>query len=318
MSDSRLIVVALGGNAVTREGETGDIPAQFHRTARTVKGLVQLIVNGHRMIITHGNGPQVGQILRRVEIASKEVYPLPLDICVADSQGGMGYMIAQCLSNELRVRGVTKRVISVITTVLVDGQDKAFVSPTKPIGSVMDAAQAQRRRREDHWEIKEVQPGRFRRVVASPKPLAVLEQEAIKTLINDEHLVIACGGGGIPVAEGPTGAHSGVAAVVDKDRATAILARQVRADCILILTAIDKVYLNYGTDQQQALDHITLAQARTYLDEGHFAAGSMGPKIEASIDFLSASTKPDASVVIADTDSLLDAVAGRTGTRITK
>ncbi|MCG3138727.1 MAG: Carbamate kinase 1 [Phycisphaerae bacterium] len=318
MSDSRIIVVALGGNAITKPGTPPDIDAQFIQTRESARALADLLDLGYQLVVTHGNGPQVGNALRRVELAESEVYTLPLEICVADTQGGMGYMIAQCLTNELRRRKKDQCVSCLVTTVQVDRDDPDFQSPSKPIGGYMDVQTATKYREQLGWTIREVRPGQFRRVVASPIPRHILERDAIQTLINTGHLIIACGGGGIPVIQDEQGQYQGIAAVVDKDRASALLATEIEAEMFIILTAVEKVCLNYDRPNQHNVDRLTLAEARHYLEEGQFPPGSMGPKIEAAIYFLEAATHSAAEVLITDLNYLTAALAGRTGTRIVR
>ncbi len=316
MTPGRRIVLALGGNAITKPGAPADIPNQFAQTVLTVQSLAALIESGCHLVITHGNGPQVGKILRRVELAMPEVYPLPLELCVADTQGGMGYMIAQCLMNELRRRGHPQIVTPLVTSVLVDEADPAFLNPTKPIGSFFTAAEAEEFQRVNRWIMREVSSGMFRRVVPSPRPQRIIEIDAITQLTREGQLVVACGGGGIPVIQRTNGDLQGVAAVIDKDLASALLALQVQAHALYILTAVPKVCIHYGKPNQQEFDVLTLEQSETYLAEGHFPPGSMGPKIEAAIQFLRAATDPDAHVLITTPEEVCQAAEGRAGTRI--
>jgi carbamate kinase len=314
----KLLVVALGGNAISKPGASPDIPSQFSTTAETAKSLAGLIEEGHRLVITHGNGPQVGKVLRRVELSVPTVYPLPLEICVADTQGGMGYMIAQCLGNELRRRGLHNRVTSLITTICVDRHDPAFDNPTKPIGGFYDKQAADVLQRDDGWIMTEVLKGQYRRVVPSPAPIDITEKEAIKTLVACGEIVITCGGGGVPVVRGDDGQYEGVAAVIDKDLASALLAKNLAADGMIVLTSVDRVCLNFEQPNQTELDRLTLDEARRHLAAGQFPAGSMGPKIESAVQFLDGSENPDAFVLIAAPQHLRDALHGQTGTRITR
>lgn len=317
-SNSKLLVVALGGNAITLPGSPPDIPNQFRATAVTAKSLADLIDAGHHLVITHGNGPQVGKVLRRVELSVPSVYPLPLEICVADTQGGMGYMIAQCLGNELEQRGHSRTVTCVVTAVCVDSADPAFANPTKPIGGFYDQTQAEKLQRQDGWIMSEVLTGQYRRVVASPQPQKILEVSSIKRLVDAGELIIACGGGGVPVIRDDAGQHRGVAAVIDKDLASALLATELNADGMIILTSVEQVCINFDQPNQSALPHLTLAEARRHQKDGQFPPGSMGPKIEAAISFLETSTKSNAEVLITTPEKLLQALEGRSGTRITK
>lgn len=317
-SNSKLLVVALGGNAITLPGSPPDIPNQFKATAVTAKSLADLIDAGHHLVITHGNGPQVGKVLRRVEMSVPTVYPLPLEICVADTQGGMGYMIAQCLSNELEQRGHPRAVTCLVTTVCVDSADPAFTDPTKPIGSFYDQTQAEELQRRDGWIMSEVRTGQYRRVVASPQPQKILEVSSIKHLVDAGELIIACGGGGVPVIRDDAGQRRGVAAVIDKDLASALLATELDADGMIILTSVEQVCINFDKPNQAALPHLTLAEARRHQADGQFPPGSMGPKIEAAIRFLQAGTKPNAEVLITTPEKLHQALDGQSGTKITR
>ena len=317
-NESKLLVIALGGNAISKPGESPDIPSQFKTTAETAKSLADLMEAGHRIVITHGNGPQVGKVLRRVELSVPTVYPLPLEICVADTQGGMGYMIAQCLGNELHRRGLPGRVTAVVTTICVDRHDPAFDRPTKPIGSFYDKQAADELQRNDGWTMTEVLIGQHRRVVPSPAPIEIMEKEAIKKLVAGGEIVITCGGGGVPVVRNDDGQYEGVAAVIDKDLASALLAREIAADGMIILTSIGKVCLNFEKPNQTELDRLTLDEARRHLAAGQFPPGSMGPKIESAVQFLENSQNPDAFVLIATPEHLREALDGKTGTRITR
>jgi carbamate kinase len=309
-------VVALGGNALCPAGSAGNIPEQFARTRETVVHLADLAERGHRLLITHGNGPQVGNILRRVEIASNEVYPIDLGLCVADSQAGMGYMICQCLINEFRKRGRERSACTIVTTVLVNREDPAFANPTKPIGPYLSAEEAERHRRNDDWHIIEV-PGRgMRRLVPSPQPLAIQELDLIKQLYEAGQHVVAVGGGGIPVIDRPGWGYEGVEAVIDKDLSAALLALGIEADLLAILTDEPCVYADFGKPTQRALDRLCVAEAKRLLAAGEFPPGSMGPKIQAAVEFLEASPKPDARVVIASSDAAAEAIERRTGTWI--
>ncbi len=334
VNDSKLLVVALGGNAITAPGAPPDIPNQFKTTARTAQSLADLVEAGHHVVITHGNGPQVGKVLRRVEMSVPEVYPLPLEICVADTQAGMGYMIAQCLTNEFEqrghprsefdrrrsrldpLRGRRRTVTCVVTTVCVDRDDPAFANPTKPIGSFYTEQQAEKLQREDGWTMAEVLKGQYRRVVPSPVPMQILETDSIRQLVHAGQLIIACGGGGIPVICNEQGHYQGVAAVIDKDLTSALLATKIDADGMIILTSIEKVCLNFQKPDQLELDCLTLDQAKRYQAQGHFPPGSMGPKIEASVQFLENSNKPDCYVLITSPERIIQGLQGKTGTKI--
>ena len=318
MSNTRPTVIALGGNAISVPGEQGNIPQQFAHMSDTARLLVGAIELGRHIVITHGNGPQVGNVLRRVEIASAEMYPLPLEVCVADTQAGMGYMIGQCMTNALKKRGIVRDITTIVTNVLVDHEDAAFKKPTKPIGSQMPREQAESHRDKDGWSILEVADGVYRRIVPSPIPKEIIELNTIRRLVEDGELVICCGGGGVPVTRDEHGMLRGAAAVIDKDRTSALLAKELNAEALVILTAVEQVCLNFGKPDQKPLDTLTIAQAKTYLKEGHFAEGSMGPKIEAAVDFVKGSKDPDAVAIIAELPQLTAALDGKSGTRIVR
>jgi carbamate kinase len=307
------VVVAIGGNAITREFEEGNITQQFANTRRSLVGVVDLIELGYRVLLTHGNGPQVGNALIRVEETRHLVPPLPLGVIVADLQGGMGYMIQQSLQNKLHKRGVKRDVVTIITQVIVDKDDPSILNPTKFVGPFYPAERVEELRRTRGWTIKE-DPGRgWRRVVPSPLPREIVEKATIRELFERGTIVIAAGGGGIPVYVEEDGTFEGVDGVVDKDRTAAILGRDVGAEELYILTAVDKVALNYRQDNEVLLDSMTVAEARRYLEEGHFPKGSMGPKIEAAIQFLESGGR---QAIITSIDRLTDAIKGTTGTRI--
>ncbi|MCA9999529.1 MAG: carbamate kinase [Anaerolineales bacterium] len=313
---NKLAVVAVGGNSLITDKNHPDVPHQWDAVRETCRHLADMVQDGWTLVVTHGNGPQVGYILRRNELAAHEVHPTPLDVIGADTQGSIGYMLQQALRNELNSRGIDKPVVSVITQVLVDREDAGFKNPTKPIGSFMEEEDA-RKFEAEGWQVVEDAGRGWRRVVASPIPLEVVEQDAIQTLTNAGNIVIAVGGGGIPVVQNPKGELrelSGVYAVIDKDRASALLAQQIQADLLLISTAVEKVALNFGKPDEQWLDHMTLAEAKQYLTEGkHFAKGSMAPKIEAVVNFLEAGGK---QALITDPANIARALRGETGTFI--
>lgn len=287
MSGKKTVVVALGGNAISQQFEEGNIHQQFAHTRQSLLGVVDLIARGYRVLITHGNGPQAGNALIRVEEARHLVPPLPLGIIVADTEGGMWYMVEQCLQNKLHDRGIRKEVAAIVTQVFVDPDDPSINNPTKFVGPFYEASQVEELRSKRGWELKE-DPGRgWRRVVPSPIPLEIVEKNIIRQLVENDVVVIAAGGGGIPVYVDPkNGWLEGIDAVIDKDLASAVLARDVSAHELLILTAVEKVALNFGKPNQRELDQMTIAQAESYLEEGHFPPGSMGPKIRAAINFL--------------------------------
>jgi carbamate kinase len=317
MTDVRKrLVVALGGNAISAPGKVGDINEQFAQVSQTAEVLCDAIERGYQLIVTHGNGPQVGNILRRVELARSELYPIPLEVCVADTQAGMGYMIAQCLSNAMNRRNLTCDVTAVVTTVMVDADDPAFQEPNKAIGPVLTAAQAETHRTKDGWQVRDEGKGRFRRVVPSPLPRKIIEMPAIDQLVNSGQIVVCCGGGGIPVAVDSMGRVRGVAAVIDKDRTTGLLARYLEAPTLVILTAVEYACINYGQPNEQRLEQITADEAETHLNSGQFGAGSMRPKVETAIDFVRHAPHNDSLAIIAHVDHFAEALDGKSGTRI--
>jgi carbamate kinase len=315
-----LIVAALGGNAVSLPGKEGNIADQYEATRGAIHPLANLILAGHQLIITHGNGPQIGQVMRRVEIAAQHhVYPLPLDIAVADTQAGMGYMIGQCLMNELALRGSPRVVSTVVTTVRVEENDPAFAKPNKPVGPFMSKEAADAHAQKDGWRVMEDKVrGGWRRVVPSPLPREIVELPQLRTLLADGHVVVAAGGGGIPVARNAYGMFKGIEAVIDKDRTSALLAAALDADLLAILTNVDQVQIDYGKPTARALERITAADLSNHLAAGQFPAGSMGPKVEAAVDFLSQTHKPKAEVLITSCERVADALKGDTGTRVVR
>jgi carbamate kinase len=309
----KLAVVAIGGNSLIQDPKRPEVTNQWDAVRETCNHIAQMIADGWSVTITHGNGPQVGFILRRAEIAAQQgVHDVPLDLIVADTQGSIGYMLQQALDNALRRRGINRTIMTAVTQVLVDSHDPAFQNPNKPIGGFMSEADA-RRYEADGWQVMEDAGRGWRRVIASPKPLAIQEINAIKALIMDNYIVIACGGGGIPVVRNEHGSLRGVAAVIDKDRASSLLARELRADLFVISTGVEKVALNFGKPDQYDLDEMTLAEAQHYMAEGHFAPGSMRPKIEAAIDFVQMGGP---CAIITDPPNLARALRGETGTRV--
>jgi carbamate kinase len=316
-----LIVAALGGNAVSLPGKEGNIADQFAATRAVCIPLADLIQQGHQLVITHGNGPQVGNVMRRVEIAAASttdrVYPLPLDIVVADTEAGMGYMISQCLMNEMASRGDTRICSTIVTTVRVDPDDPAFKSPDKPIGPFLKKDAAERRARDDGWIVREDSGRGWRRVVASPLPRDIIELPLIRTLIAADHTIIAAGGGGIPVMRDNVG-YRGVEAVIDKDRTSALLASAVGADRLMILTNVDRVMRDFGKPTAREIESMTTTEARKLIAEKQFPPGSMLPKIEAAIEFVENSTRQDTEVLITSCERMADALAGKTGTRVVR
>jgi carbamate kinase len=310
------LVLALGGNAITRPGDEPSVAAQFQRTRATVEDIMPVIASGlWRVVITHGNGPQVGNILLRSDLAAEagELPRLPLDIAVADTQGGMGYMIGRCLANALWESGLQMPIATVITQVLVDEHHPAFRAPSKPIGRFYRADQVAEL--EEHgWTLAEDPEGRgWRRVVASPPPLEIVEEETIAHLLSAGVILVACGGGGIPVHADEAGSFTGAEAVVDKDLVSSLLATSVGAHTLAILTEVDRVYLNYKRPDQRALDRIDARSLVRLADEGHFPPGSMGPKVEAAASFVDGGGE---RAIITSTELLGAALAGVAGTHV--
>ncbi len=305
------VLIALGGNALILQGERGYIEEQFKHTDACMKPIAGLISQGLHPVITHGNGPIVGNILLRNECARDYIPPMPLYICVADSQGGIGAMMAESLNNELKKAGIHKTVSVIITHVLVDKNDAAFIEPTKPIGPYYSENDAQMYMKKG-WHMLEIKGRGWRRVVPSPKPERIVEIDAIKTALEKGIIPIASGGGGIPVIE-ENGMLKGVDAVIDKDLSASLLACNLSLKKFVILTDVDGVYLNWGTEARQKINKLGIKEARRYLLEGHFLPGSMGPKIEAAIGFLESGGE---EVIISRPEDLLDAIEGRAGTGI--
>lgn len=306
-------VIALGGNAITRPGELGTMAQQSARTEETLEHLLPVLRSGHRVVITHGNGPQIGDILIRAEEGERIVPPVPLDTCVADSQGSMGYMIQRAATQLFRRENIHRQAACIITQVMVDQADDEFKNPTKPVGSFYSATQAAALRRDKpHWVLREIEKGRFRRVVPSPHPLDVLEKDSIAALAQSGAVVVSCGGGGIPVAwEGAQ--LVGVEGVIDKDRASSLLATQIQANRLIIVTSVDQVAIHFQQPDETRLGTITVPEARAHLRAGEFPPGSMGPKIEAAIDFIEQGGE---ECIITSTEHVAAALEGRGGTHV--
>lgn len=312
----KIAVVAIGGNSLIKDKNHQTVEDQYQAAKETTFHIADMIEAGWDVAIGHGNGPQVGFILRRSEIAAKVegMHEVPLDVCGADSQGAIGYSLQQTLQNELHRRGIKKAVATVVTQVAVDRNDKAFTNPSKPIGGFMDEAEAKHREKDLGWNIVEDAGRGWRRVVASPIPIKVVELDAVEALIKAGVIVVTVGGGGIPVVENEDGSYEGVAAVIDKDFASSLLARLVKADLFLISTAVEKVAINFGKPDEKWLDKMTLAEAKQYLAEGtHFAKGSMAPKIQAIIWYLENGGK---QALITNPENIGRALKGETGTWI--
>jgi carbamate kinase len=316
MTEKKIAVVAIGGNSLIKDKTHQTVEDQYQAAKETTSYIADLVEMGWEVAITHGNGPQVGFILRRSEIAHRVegMHEVPLDVCGADSQGAIGYALQQNLQNELYRRGVKKKVVTVITQVLIDVNDPAFTNPTKPIGGFMDQAEAKRRATEMGWSVVEDAGRGWRRVVPSPLPKEIVELETVQTLLDVGIVTITVGGGGIPVYDVGNGDYTGVAAVIDKDYASSLLARELKAELFLISTAVEKVALNFGKPDQRWLDRITLAEAKRYLQEGvHFAKGSMAPKIQAIVWYLEGGGK---QALITNPENIGRALRGETGTWI--
>lgn len=308
-----LVVIAIGGNSLIKDSQHMTVFDQYKAAGETSVHIASLVRQGYRIVVTHGNGPQVGFILLRSEMAKEVLHQVPLDTCGADTQGALGYQIAQNLDNELRRDGSQKKVVAVVTQTVVDGNDPGFERPTKPIGPFYTEETARSHQNEQGWSMVEDAGRGWRRVVASPEPLEIIEEEAIRILLEQDVIVVAAGGGGIPVIRAADGCLEGVGAVIDKDLTSALLAKNLGAELLIISTAVDKVALNFGQPDQRDIDRMTVAEARQYIDEGHFPPGSMKPKIEAAIDFLEHSGQ---EVIITQPHLLEDAVHGKTGTHI--
>ena len=312
-SESKIAVVALGGNAITREFEEGDIYQQFANTRRALMGVADLIERGYRMAITHGNGPQVGHALIRVEQTRQLVPPIPLGVIVADLEGGMGYMIEQSLINKLLLRGISREVVTVLAEIVVARDDPSIHNPSKFVGPFYRQEEIAELIEKRGYIIKEDRGRGYRRVVPSPRPLTVVQARTIRQLVHGGTIVITAGGGGIPVYLEEDGRLEGVDAVIDKDLASAVLAREIGADELYILTAVDRVALDYSTPRERSLDRLSVTDARRYLNEGQFPKGSMGPKIEAAVQFIEEGGK---KAIITSVERMSEALRGETGTEI--
>ena len=312
--ENKIAVVAIGGNSLIKDKQHQTVRDQYIAAKETCDHIVSMIKDGWKIAIGHGNGPQVGFILRRSELAAHELHEIPLDVCGADSQGAIGYALQQNLYNEFKQFGINRHAVTIVTQVEVAADDSAFQNPSKPIGSYMDEEQATLRRENNGWDVVEDAGRGWRRVVPSPLPIRIVEEQAIKDLIDVGIVVITVGGGGIPIVADKNGQLQGIAAVIDKDFASSLLATNIGADLFIISTAIEKVALNFGKPNQVWLDHVTLTQAKEYLTEGiHFAKGSMAPKIQAAVKFLENGGK---EVIITNPGNIERALAGETGTHV--
>ncbi len=315
MKEKRVAVVAVGGNSLIKDEAHRTLPDQYAAACESMHHIADMILQGWDVVITHGNGPQVGFLLRRSEIASSELHEVPLDYCGAHSQGSIGYMFERALYNEFRARGMNKPVVAVVTQTIVDRNDKAFQNPTKPIGSFMGEAEAKKRHETEDWAVAEDAGRGWRRVVPSPIPKRIVEAATIRALIDQGFTVIGVGGGGIPVVEQENGDLAGVEAVIDKDFGSSVLANLIQADLFVISTAVEKVAINFNKPNQQWLDKMTVAEAKAYMQAGHFAKGSMLPKIQAILNFLESGGK---QALITNPENIGRALRGETGTWIVK
>jgi carbamate kinase len=315
MAKKGVAVVAVGGNSLIKDEKHRTIRDQYEAGKESMHHIVDMIEAGWDVVVTHGNGPQVGFILRRSELSIRELHPVPLDYCGADTQGSIGYMFAMALDNEFKARGIKKNTAAVVTQTVVDRDDKAFQNPSKPIGSFMDEKTAKQHAADEGWSVVEDAGRGWRRVVPSPIPVKIVEAPAIKPLIDAGFTVVGVGGGGIPVIENEKGELMGVEAVIDKDFGSSVLASLINADLFVISTAVEKVAINFNKPDQQWLDRITVSEARKYMAEGHFAKGSMLPKIQAILLFLEKGGK---EALITNPENIGRALKGETGTWIVK
>ncbi len=306
-----IVLVAMGGHAFMQPGEVGTIQDHERNAVRIASLLMTLVERDYLVCVTHGNGPQVGNLLVQQELSGQEVPALPLDVLVAMTEGSLGYILQQSLLNELRKRKMSRYVVTVVTQVVVDKSDPAFAAPSKPIGPFLSREEAAQRSEELGWQIEEDAGRGWRRLVPSPSPLKVIQRQMIRDAVRQGHIVVACGGGGIPVYRKPDGQYGGVEAVIDKDLTSSVLATNIGAELLVILTAVPQVYASFGTPEQRALGAVTLEEIEGLRDQGHFPPGSMGPKIEAVIGFLRAGGR---RALITNPESLPQAIEGRAGT----
>lgn len=309
----KLVIIAIGGNSLIKDAQHMTVYDQYRAAGETSDHIAAIVRRGYRVVITHGNGPQVGFILLRSEMAKEILHQVPLDTCGADTQGAIGYQIAQNLDNELRRDGIERTVVAVVTQVVVDREDPRLAHPSKPIGPFYSEATAKEHQENEGWIMVEDAGRGWRRVVASPEPLEIVEEKAIRLLLEKDVIVVAAGGGGIPVIRREDGCLEGVAAVIDKDRTSSLLAKNLGAEILMVSTAVDKVAIHFGQPDQQDIDRMTVADARMFLAEGQFAPGSMMPKIEAAVDFLENGGQ---RVIITQPHLLEAALEGGTGTHI--
>ena len=312
-TSGKLAVVAVGGNSLILDKKHQTVADQYDAACKTMEHVADMIQEGYNVVLTHGNGPQVGFILLRSEIASSKIHPVPLDSCGADTQGAIGYNFQMALGNEFKKRGIKKPVVTVVTQVLVDKDDPSFKKPTKPIGQFYTEAEAKEKMANDHWDMVEDAGRGWRRVVASPLPKEIIEEEAIETLASKGFCVVAVGGGGIPVIRDDKGMLKGTAAVIDKDFASSLLASNIHADAFIVSTAVEKACLNFGKPDEKPLDKCTVAELEKYCEEGHFKPGSMLPKCQAIIKFIKNGGK---HAIITNPENLAKAVRGEAGTHV--
>jgi carbamate kinase len=306
-----MVVVAMGGHAFMQKGERGTYEETTRNARQICQQLMTLVERGYNIVVTHGNGPQVGYLLEGTELTRDAVPPMPLDVLVAQTEGSLGYVLQRALLNELRERNVRRYVVTVVTQVLVGHDDPAFAAPTKPVGPFLSQEEAERRRTEFGWVMNEDSGRGWRRLVPSPKPVKVIQRDMVREAARTGHIVIAAGGGGVPVSKGASNDYVGVEAVIDKDLTSSVLATDVGADLLIILTAVDGVYLRFGKPDKQRLGAVTLSECERYIHEGHFPQGSMGPKVEAIYGFLQRGGKRG---LITSPDRLIDALDGKAGT----
>ncbi|SYZ73163.1 Carbamate kinase [Candidatus Zixiibacteriota bacterium] len=311
--NGKTAVVALGGNAITQPGVEDTIANQFAHTRKSLDGIVELARAGYKLAITHGNGPQVGNAILRVELARSQAPILPLGVCVADTEGGMGYMIEQSLQNRLKKEGINRPVVTIITQIMIDPKDPQIARPSKFIGQFYSEEEAKQYAKEREWVVKKDSNRGWRRVVPSPQPLSVIESATIRALVNQGTIVITAGGGGIPVYIDDKDNLEGLDAVIDKDLASAVLGNDIHAEILIILTSVDKVAINFGRLDERMLDSVTVSEMEQYAKEGHFPPGSMGPKIQAALQFLKGGGK---EVIITSFNYAGKALEGAAGTRI--
>jgi len=308
------VLVSLGGNAILKHTDKGTAEEQFSNTAKTSQVLINMLKEDYHIVLTHGNGPQVGDILLAYDISKDTIPPMPLDVCVAQTQGMIGFMLQLSLENSLIKENMKKSIVTILTQTIIDNDDPQLNKPTKPIGPFYTADEAKNLRENHDWIIIEDSGRGFRRVVPSPLPIGFVEESSIKTLYNEDKFVIACGGGGIPVMKNQAGYYEGVEAVVDKDHTSSLLASKIGAEVLLILTDVNRVAINYGKPDQKYLDHLTVNQARNYLTHGQFPPGTMGPKIESTIDFIESGGK---KAIITSIENSIKALKGQAGTTVT-